>query len=81
MKSLTLEEIKARLDMPKVIAMQEQGFQAYSEGRVNVPPVGYIEIGHTPVTYHIKYGVIDGDDVFVVKLVGGLTTRVCDASM
>ncbi len=72
MKVLTLDDIKTRLDMTKIITMQEEAFRAYSQGRVNVPPVGYIKVNHTPVSYHIKYGMIKGDDVFVVKLAGGL---------
>ncbi len=72
MRILTLEQIKAHIDLQKIISMQEEGFKAFSEGRVNVPPVAHIKVSHTPVRYHIKYGVIDGDDVFVVKLAGGL---------
>ncbi len=72
MKILSLDDIQSRLDINKIIAMQEEGFKAYSQGDVNVPPVGYIKIAHTPVRYHIKYGAIQDDDVFVVKLAGGL---------
>ncbi|MBL8640596.1 MAG: hypothetical protein JNL76_00590 [Alphaproteobacteria bacterium] len=47
MKILGLDEIKSRIDLPKIIAMQEDGFKAYSAGQVNVPPVGYLK-QHTP---------------------------------
>ena len=71
MQILTLDDIKSRIDLPQIIAAQEEGFQAFSERKVVVPPVGYIEIPHVPVRCHIKYGVIDGDDVFVIKYAGG----------
>lgn len=72
MKLLTLNDIKLRIDLEKIIRMQEEGFRTYSEGRSNIPPVGYIKLSHTPVRYHIKYGAINNDDIFVVKLAGGL---------
>lgn len=72
MEIFTLNEIKKRINVRKILNLQEEGFKAYSSGRVNAPPIGYIKIGHTPVSYHIKYGMIEGDDVFVVKLAGGL---------
>lgn len=71
MKILSLEEIKARIDLPKIIAEQEEGFRAYSEGRVNVPPVGHMAFQDPPGDYHIKYGMIEGDVVFVIKIAGG----------
>ncbi len=59
MKILTLDEIKARIDLPKIIAMQEDGFKAYSAGKVDVPPVGYLKQQTPPGSYHIKYGLIE----------------------
>ncbi len=72
MQLIDLEEIKRRINLKRIVSLQEEGFVAYSAGRVDVPPVGYIKMEHSPVQYHLKYGVIQGDDVFVVKLAGGL---------
>lgn len=71
MKILSLEEIKNRIDMPKIIAMQEDGFKAFSAGKVDVPPVGYLKQHNPPGSYHIKYGLIENDDVWVAKIAGG----------
>lgn len=71
MKILTLDEIKARIDLPKIIAMQEDGFKAYSAGKVDVPPVGYLKQQTPPGSYHIKYGLIENDSVWVIKIAGG----------
>jgi ornithine cyclodeaminase len=70
MKILTLEDIKKHIDLPKIIALQEKGFKAYSQGLVNVPPVGHIAFENPPGDYHIKYGQIKGNEYFVVKVVG-----------
>ncbi len=71
MKILTLDQIKERIDLPKIIALQEEGFQAFSAGKVDVPPVGYIQQHNPPGSYHIKYGLIENDSVWVTKIVGG----------
>jgi|GEM_PF-4304533 len=41
MKIFDQNEIKIRIDLKKIVSMQEEGFKAYSAGRVEVPPVGY----------------------------------------
>ena len=71
MKIFTLDEIKKRIDLPKIIAMQEEGFKAFSAGKVDVPPVGYLQQHKPSGSYHIKYGLIENDDVWVVKIAGG----------
>ncbi|MFN0065130.1 MAG: hypothetical protein ACKVOH_02710 [Chlamydiales bacterium] len=70
MKIMSLEEIKSHLDLKKSIAMQEEGFKLFSEGKVTAPPVGYMKIGEDFGEVHIKYGWIEGDEVFVVKIAG-----------
>ncbi|MBX9744340.1 MAG: hypothetical protein K2X08_03920, partial [Chlamydiales bacterium] len=70
MKVISLEEIKSRLDLKKAIAMQEEGFRLFSEGKVTVPPVGYMQMGEHFGAIHIKYGWIQDDKFFVVKIVG-----------
>ena len=70
MQVMNLQEIKSRLNIEKVIALQEEGFKLYSEGKVTVPPVGYMNLGQDFGEVHVKYGCIRGDEVFVVKIAG-----------
>jgi ornithine cyclodeaminase/alanine dehydrogenase-like protein (mu-crystallin family) len=68
---VTLAEIEIALIDLDLIGEMERGFVAYSEGRVIVPPVGELLFDEPPGELHIKYGVIRGDDVFVVKMATG----------
>jgi ornithine cyclodeaminase len=52
------------------VALQEEGFALYSKGKVTVPPVGYMTFGQDTGEVHLKYGWIEGDDSYVVKLAG-----------
>jgi len=81
MKILSLAEIKNLINLPKAIAMQEEGFKLYSEGKVNVPPVGYLEQNNPPGSYHIKYGAIKDDPLWVVKIIGGPFTMPLNGMM
>jgi ornithine cyclodeaminase len=68
---LNLEEIRRvlpRIDLLKII---EEGFVAYSDGRVVVPPVGELVFDDPPGEAHIKYGYIKGDDFYVIKIASG----------
>jgi ornithine cyclodeaminase len=68
---LTLDRIKDRLSGLDVIGAVEEGFVAYSQGRVVVPPVAEMIFEDPPGDVHIKYGYIKGDDVFVIKVASG----------
>ena len=63
-----IKEIVKGLD---AITAIEQGFIAYSEGKVQVPPVGEMIFEHPPGDVHIKYGAIIPDDYYVIKLASG----------
>jgi ornithine cyclodeaminase len=67
----TLSEIEAVL--PKVDTVKEiaEGFVAFSNGLVEVPPVGELLFPDNDGEMHLKFGAIRGDDVFVVKLATG----------
>jgi ornithine cyclodeaminase/alanine dehydrogenase-like protein (mu-crystallin family) len=52
-----------KLDVTKYI---EDGFVAYSQGRVVVPPVGELVFENPPADVHIKYGYIKNDDYFAI---------------
>lgn len=65
---LTLEEIKRSVDIPQLILAIERGFVSYSEGRSEVPPVGFLHFDDPPGDVHIKYGYIHGGDYYVLKV-------------
>lgn len=46
----------------------ESGFVLYSEGRVDVPPVGFLHFDEPRGDVHIKYGAVRGDDYYVLKV-------------
>lgn len=81
MKLMNLDEIKQALDLENAIALQEEGFRLYSEGRVTVPPVGYIDLGRDRGDVHIKYGWIDDDDTFAVKVAGAFHKNTTDRGL
>jgi ornithine cyclodeaminase len=66
-----LAQIKEALPQIDVTAAIEQGFVAYSQGRVVVPPVGELVFEDPPGDVHIKYGYIKDDDYFVIKVASG----------
>jgi ornithine cyclodeaminase len=53
------------------LPLMEEGFVAYSEGRVVVPPIGELLLDRPPGEVHIKYGYIKGDDHYVIKIASG----------
>lgn len=70
MKVINIKEIKESLDIERAVSLQEEGFNLYSKGKVTVPPVGYMNFSEDVGEVHLKYGWIEGDDVFVVKIAG-----------
>jgi ornithine cyclodeaminase len=69
-------EIEVALEGIDVTEAMEQGFIAYSEGRVVVPPVGELVFHDPPGDVHIKYGYISEDDYFVIKVASGFYDNV-----
>ena len=70
-KVLELDEIKSRISVPDLIQATEDGFVLYSDGKVVVPPVGFLNFEDPPGDVHIKYGYVKGDDVYVLKIASG----------
>ena len=68
---LDLDEIKSLVDTPQLIQEIETGFVLYSEGKVVVPPVGFLHFDNPPGDVHIKYGFISGGDYYVLKMASG----------
>ena len=70
-KIFNREQIERALEGVDVTAAIEEGFVAYSEGRAVVPPVGELILDDPPGDVHIKYGYINKDDYFVIKIASG----------
>ena len=73
-KIITLSEIKSVIQKNSAVDLIrtiEEGFVMYSQKKVVVPPVGYLGFKHPPGDVHIKYGYIEGDDYYVIKIASG----------
>ena len=66
-----LTEIKDVLKNIDPIQAIEEGFVAYSQGKVIVPPVGEMILKNPPGEVHIKYGHIVDGDYYVIKIASG----------
>jgi ornithine cyclodeaminase len=69
--TFNLDQIKKALENIDVTQAVEQGFVAYSEGKVVVPPVGEMIFEDPPGEAHIKYGFIKNDEYYVIKIASG----------
>ena len=70
-KIVQLEKIKEILRNADVISLIEEGFVAYSNKRVIIPPVGEMLFKKTNGECHIKYGYIKDDNYYVIKIASG----------
>ena len=68
---LKLDEIKSRINVADMIQAIEEGFVLYSDDKVVVPPVGFLNFKEPPGDVHIKYGYVKDDDVYVLKMASG----------
>jgi len=68
---VNLSQIKEALKNIDPIQAIEEGFVAYSQGKVVVPPVGEMIFERPPGDVHIKYGYITGDEYYVIKIASG----------
>ncbi len=75
-KTFNLDQIKKALESIDVTRAVEEGFVAYSRGKVVVPPVGEMIFENPPGEVHIKYGFIKDDDYYVIKIAGGFYENV-----
>lgn len=66
-----LAQIKKALKDIDLLPCIEEGFVAYSQGKVVVPPVGELLFKDPPGDVHIKYGYIIDDDFYVIKIASG----------
>ena len=70
-QTFNLDQIKEAVEGIDVTKAIEDGFVAYSEGKVVVPPVGEMIFENPPGETHIKYGFIKNDDYYVIKIASG----------
>ncbi|MHA1418575.1 MAG: ornithine cyclodeaminase family protein [Candidatus Heimdallarchaeaceae archaeon] len=70
-KIINLKEIKKVIEKINPIEIIEEGFVAYSQKKVEIPPVGEMVFDDPPGECHIKYGFIKEDDYFVIKVATG----------
>jgi ornithine cyclodeaminase len=63
------DEIERALETVELVSTIESGFVDYSAGKAVVPPVGELLLPGGEV--HIKYGYIQGDTDYVVKIASG----------
>jgi len=70
-KTFNLDQIKKALEGIDVTKSIEEGFVAYSQRKVVVPPVGEMIFKDPPGEAHIKYGFIKNDDYYVIKIASG----------
>ena len=71
MKVFGLEDIKRVLPKIDLTPLIKEGFVAYSSGLAVVPPVGELLFENPPGDVHIKYGYIQNEDYYVVKIASG----------
>jgi ornithine cyclodeaminase len=71
MRIVSLAEIKASLEGAVLLEDFEAGFMAFSAGKVVVPPVGELLFRDPPGDVHIKYGYIEGDEDYLIKVASG----------
>lgn len=70
-KIYSLNQIKSVLNFNELINVIAEGFVLYSKNKVVVPPVGHLSFQNPPADVHIKYGYIQDDDYYVVKIASG----------
>jgi ornithine cyclodeaminase len=75
-RTFNLDQINSVIDDVDLTTLIEEGFVAYSQGKVVVPPVGELVMTDPPGEAHIKYGYITNDDYFVIKVATGFYENV-----
>ena len=71
MINLARQQIEALMDHEQAARLIEDAYRATSLGKVNLPPVGHIVFPDHDGDCHIKYGHVEGDPVFVIKVATG----------
>lgn len=64
----TIQKVLSKIPASELLRSIETGLVAQSQGRVTAPPVGHLAFSRPPGDVHIKYGYIQGDDYYVIKI-------------
>ena len=70
-RTYNLAQIRSVLRNADLLSDMEEGFVLYSKNEVVVPPVGHLGFTKPPGDVHIKYGYIQNDDYYVIKIASG----------
>ncbi len=68
---LARQQIESLMDYDRAADLIEEAYRASSLGKVKLPPVGHIVFREHDGDCHIKYGHVEGDPVFVIKVATG----------
>jgi ornithine cyclodeaminase len=71
MQIIELDRILAAIDHDAVVAALEEGFRSHSAGKVQLSPVGYLDLGGGG-DCHIKAALADAEPFFAAKFVNGV---------
>lgn len=71
MKVFDQQQIMAHLDVPMAVRRIEEGFVAFSEGRVQVPPVQGFRFAEANGDCCVKSAFVEGSETFTVKISTG----------
>ena len=72
-----IQDALKQIDPVEVIIKSiEEGFVAYSQGKVVVPPIGELVFEEPRGETHIKYGYIRHDDYYVIKIASGFYDNI-----
>ncbi len=71
MRILNWQQIEAAINLPMMAEAVEEAYRLASAGKVTLPPVGHIAFPALSADCHIKYGHIEGQDNFVIKVATG----------
>lgn len=66
-----IERVKEAMRAIDIVPAIEAGFALYSAGRAVVPAVGELLFEDPPGEVHIKYGYLEGDAYYVIKVASG----------
>lgn len=73
MQILDKEQIKASLNIEMAYNLIKEGFRLHANQKSVLPPVGQLNLEKGSL--HIKYGMIEGQDIFVVKQATGFSSN------
>ncbi len=71
MISLYKSDLQALRILPVALEEMREAYIAISDGRANLPPVGYLQMRAQNADCHVKFGHVSGHELFVVKVATG----------